>query len=101
MTFGGEVKNELCRGELHRRCCAQAEAYGVLMYCNTFSGSEIRIVTEHEAFAQHSPLASLRACLAYHHHDAWLTQLSRDHRVAKALAAAPQALTAYGTHLCA
>lgn len=55
----------------------------------------------HEAFAQHSPLASLRACLAYHHHDAWLTQLSRDHRVAKALAAAPQALTAYGTHLCA
>ena len=55
MTFGGEVKNELCRGELHRRCCAQAEAYGVLMYCNTFSGSEIRIVTEHEAFAQRLP----------------------------------------------
>ena len=25
MTFGGEVKNELCRGELHRKCCAQAE----------------------------------------------------------------------------
>ena len=55
----------------------------------------------HETFAQHSPLASLRACLAYRHHDAWLSQLSRDHRVAKALAAAPQALTAYGTHLCA
>lgn len=55
----------------------------------------------HEAFAQHSPLASLRAYQAYRHHDAWLEQLSRDHRVAKALAAAPQALTAYGTHLCA
>ena len=47
MTFGGEVKNELCRGELHRKCCAQAEAYGVLLYCNTFTGGEVRIVTEH------------------------------------------------------
>ncbi len=55
MTFGGEVKNELCRGELHRKCCPQAEAYGVLLYCNTFSGEEVRIVTEHDAFAQRLP----------------------------------------------
>lgn len=55
MTFGGEVKNELCRQEVHRKCCAQAEAYGVLLYCNTFSGTEIRIVTEHDAFAQRLP----------------------------------------------
>ena len=55
MTFGGEVKNELCRAGLSRKCCAQAEAYGVLLYCNTFCGSEIRIVTEHEAFAQRLP----------------------------------------------
>ena len=39
MTFGGEVKNELCRLEVHKKCCAQAEAYGVLLYCNTFSGT--------------------------------------------------------------
>ena len=49
MTFGGEVKNELCRAEVHKRCCAQAEAYGVLLYCNTFRGDEVRIVTEHDA----------------------------------------------------
>ena len=55
MTFGGEVKNELCRAGLSRKCCAQAEAYGVLLYCNTFCGGEIRIVTEHEAFAQRLP----------------------------------------------
>ena len=55
MTFGGEVKNELCRAGLSRKCCAQAEAYGVLLYYNTFCGSEIRIVTEHEAFAQRLP----------------------------------------------
>ena len=48
MTFGGEVKNELCRAGLSRKCCAQAEAYGVLLYCNTFCGSEIRIVTEQD-----------------------------------------------------
>lgn len=55
----------------------------------------------HEAFAQHSPLASLRASLAYQHHHALLAWLARDRRIAKALAAAPQTLTAYGTHLCA
>ena len=55
----------------------------------------------HEPFAQHSPLASLRASLAYQHHHALLAWLARDRRIAKALAAAPQTLTAYGTHLCA
>ena len=55
MTFGGEVKNELCRGTLHKKCCAQAEAYGVLLYCNTFREDEVRIVTEHAAFAQRLP----------------------------------------------
>ena len=55
MTFGGEVKNELCRLEVHKKCCAQAEAYGVLLYCNTFRGEEVRIVTEHDAFARRLP----------------------------------------------
>ena len=61
MTFGGEVKNELCRLEVHKKCCAQAEAYGVLLYCNTFSGDEVRIVTEHEAFAQRLPVLFKKA----------------------------------------
>ena len=61
MTFGGEVKNELCRLEVHKKCCAQAEAYGVLLYCNTFSGNEIRIVTEHDAFAQRLPILFKKA----------------------------------------
>ena len=49
------------RGELHRKCCAQAEAYGVLLYCNTFTGGEVRIVTEHDAFAQRLPLLFKKA----------------------------------------
>lgn len=55
MSFSVEVKTELCRVPLNRRCCAQAEAYGVLLYCNTFSASQARIVTENSAFAQRLP----------------------------------------------
>ena len=37
MSFAGETKGELCRTALNRKCCTQAEAYGVLLYCNPFS----------------------------------------------------------------
>lgn len=55
MSFGGDTKTELCRVALNRRCCTQAEAYGVLLYCNTFSGQAVRIVTENSAFAGRLP----------------------------------------------
>lgn len=55
MSFAGDVKTELCRGVISRKCCAQAECYGILLYCNTFSAGEIRIVTESEALAQRLP----------------------------------------------
>ena len=55
MTFSERVKNELCRAPLNRRCCAQAEAYGVLLCCNTFTAGEIRVVTENAAFAARLP----------------------------------------------
>ena len=44
MSFASEVKNELCRVPVSRHCCAVAEAYGVLLYCHTFTTREIRIV---------------------------------------------------------
>ena len=55
MSFSSDVKQELCRAPLSRKCCAQAEAYGVLLYCNTFSSGDIRIITESEALAQRLP----------------------------------------------
>lgn len=55
MSFAGDVKTELCRAPLSRKCCAQAEAYGVLLYCNTFTGAEARVVTENPSFAQRLP----------------------------------------------
>lgn len=61
MSFSGNTKRELCRDDLARRCCVQAEAYGVLLYCNSFSRREIRIVTESDAFAGRLPLLFRKA----------------------------------------
>lgn len=55
MSFSSQVKAELCRSSLSRRCCAQAEAYGVLFYCNQFTPRQVRIVTESAEFAQRLP----------------------------------------------
>lgn len=55
MSFAGEVKDELCRTALSRKCCAQAECYGILLYSNTYTAEEIRIITESDAFAQRLP----------------------------------------------
>lgn len=61
MSFSGNVKAELCRIGLSRPCCAAAEAYGVLLYANTFSAQEIKIITGSEGFAQHLPRLFRRA----------------------------------------
>ena len=45
MSFSSETKAELCDSRLEKRSLALAECYGVLLYCNTFRTSEIRIIT--------------------------------------------------------
>ena len=55
MSFSSDAKAELCRVPLTRRCCARAEAYGVLLYAGSFSLTEVRIVTESEDFAARLP----------------------------------------------
>lgn len=55
MSFSGEVKAELCRTGLNKSCCALAEAYGVLLYANSFSPREIRIITGCAPFVQRLP----------------------------------------------
>lgn len=51
MSFSSTAKAELCKIPLNRKCCAVAEAGGVLLYCNTFSSDEIKIITESREFA--------------------------------------------------
>ena len=55
MSFSADVKEELCRSTLNKKCCAQAEAYGVLLFCTAFTAGEIRIVTENPAFSLRLP----------------------------------------------
>ena len=62
MSFAGDVKSELCRASLSRKCCAQAECYGIFLYCNTFTPGEVRIITESAAFAQRLPQLLKKAC---------------------------------------
>ena len=61
MSFSFETKNELCRLPVQRRCCAQAEAYGILLYCHTFNASEVRVITENPHFAARLPRLFHRA----------------------------------------
>lgn len=61
MSFSSEAKAELCQQRPDRKCCALAESYGVLLYCNTFSAREIRIITASSHFAQRLPRLFRRA----------------------------------------
>ena len=55
MSFSSNVTAELCTDSLSNKSCAVAEGYGVLLYCNTFSSTEIRIITESRDFAARLP----------------------------------------------
>jgi len=55
MSFSAQTKAELCRQPVSRRCCAISECFGILLFCNTFSDSLIRIVTENPDFAARLP----------------------------------------------
>ena len=52
MSFSSDVKAELCRLPLDKKNIALAECYGVLLYCNSFSPRELRIITASPAFAE-------------------------------------------------
>ncbi len=61
MSFSSMAKAELCAAKPDKKCCAIAESYGVLLYCNTFSAVEIRIITASDAFAARLPRIFRRA----------------------------------------
>ena len=60
-SFSGGVKAEICRDIPTRQCCAVAQCFGILLYCNTFSADTIRIVTESRDFAVILPKLFRRA----------------------------------------
>ncbi len=60
MSFSSNAKAELCRCQI-TKCCALAESYGILLFCNTFSRSQIRIVTESADLAARLPRLFFKA----------------------------------------
>lgn len=51
LSFSAAAKAEVCRIMPHDRCCALAECFGILLFCNSFSPEGIKIITESREFA--------------------------------------------------
>lgn len=61
MSFSSDAKRELCQVKIDKKCCALAECYGALLYCNTFTAREIRVITASPDFAARLPRLFRRA----------------------------------------
>ena len=55
ISFSGSAKAEICRNIPVKKCCALAECFGILLFCNTFSADSLKIVTESREFGQLLP----------------------------------------------
>ena len=55
ISFSGSAKAEICRYNPTKNCCALAECFGILLFCNSFRADGIRIITESREFAQMLP----------------------------------------------
>ena len=55
ISFSGSAKAEICRNNALENCCALAECFGILLFCNSFRTDGIRIITESREFAQMLP----------------------------------------------
>jgi len=51
LSFSAAAKEEICRSFPHNRCCALAQCFGILLFCNSFGASGIKIITESRDFA--------------------------------------------------
>ena len=55
VSFSGNAKAEICRNIPTKTCCALAECFGILLFCNSFRADNIRIITECREFANTLP----------------------------------------------
>lgn len=55
ISFSGSAKAEICRYNPTKNCCALAECFGILLFCNSFRADGIRIITESREFASLLP----------------------------------------------
>lgn len=50
-SYSAAAKAEICRNIPSKNCCALAECFGVLLFCNSFDHDCVRIITESREFA--------------------------------------------------
>ena len=55
ISFSSAAKAEVCRALPQKKCCAMAQCFGILLFCNSFCAKGIRIITESREFAQTLP----------------------------------------------
>ena len=55
VSFSANAKAEICRNIPAKLCCALAECFGGLLFCNSFRADNIRIITESREFASALP----------------------------------------------
>lgn len=51
VSFSASAKAEVCRLIPQRDCCALAECFGILLFCNCFGADGVKIITESREFA--------------------------------------------------
>ena len=51
LSFSASAKAEVCRMFPQKNCCALAQCFGVLLFCNSFQNDNIKIITESREFA--------------------------------------------------
>lgn len=51
VSFSSAAKAEICKYLPSRHCCALAECFGILLYCNCLQFNGIKIITESREFA--------------------------------------------------
>ena len=61
MSFAASAKAEVCRAVPTKKCCALAQCFGVLLFCNSFSVDGIRIITESREFGYILPKLFMKA----------------------------------------
>ena len=61
LSFSAAAKAEVCRIMPVKRCCALAECFGILLYCNSFISDNIKIITESREFAYVLPKLFMKA----------------------------------------
>lgn len=54
-SFSGNTKAEVCRSLPQKHCCALAQSFGILLFANSFTDENIRIITESREFGQMLP----------------------------------------------